>query len=164
MPREVSGRIGGFYCTGALSGAFAGLLAAAISQMDGIGGLEGWRWIFILEGIATVLIGCVSAFFLVDTPHSKIHWITPEEHRFLQIGYKIKQGGMTAEGKDADGSVLGLDTKREMKAILTDWKMWAVFLCIVPQGAGFYGMFKLPFPLPPVPKALTTVSHLSNRW
>lgn len=34
----------------ALSGAFSGLLAAAIRQMDGVGGYAGWRWIFIIEG------------------------------------------------------------------------------------------------------------------
>jgi MFS family permease len=33
-----------------LSGAFSGLLAAAISKMDGIGGKDGWAWIFILVG------------------------------------------------------------------------------------------------------------------
>jgi hypothetical protein len=33
-----------FYAGASLSGAFSGLLAFAISKMDGIGGLEGWRW------------------------------------------------------------------------------------------------------------------------
>lgn len=33
-----------FYLSSALSGAFSGLLAAAIAQMDGLGGYEGWRW------------------------------------------------------------------------------------------------------------------------
>jgi hypothetical protein len=33
-----------FYAAGALSGAFSGLLAYLIEKMDGIAGLEGWRW------------------------------------------------------------------------------------------------------------------------
>ena len=45
----------GSFAASALSGAFSGLLAAAIAQMDGLGGLEGWRWIFLLEGMATGL-------------------------------------------------------------------------------------------------------------
>ncbi|KAL6922937.1 hypothetical protein FSST1_000211 [Fusarium sambucinum] len=42
MPRDLATRIAYFYCTSALSGAFSGLLAAGIAQMDGVGGYEGW--------------------------------------------------------------------------------------------------------------------------
>ncbi|EAU29582.1 predicted protein [Aspergillus terreus NIH2624] len=51
-----------------MAGAFSGLLAFLISKMDGVGGLEGWRWIFILEGIATVLVATVSYFLIWDEP------------------------------------------------------------------------------------------------
>jgi hypothetical protein len=50
MPKDLATRISYFYCASALSGAFSGLLAAAIAKMDGVGGYEGWRWIFLLEG------------------------------------------------------------------------------------------------------------------
>ncbi|KAI0036750.1 MFS general substrate transporter [Vararia minispora EC-137] len=50
--------------TASLSGAFGGLLATAIIKMDGLAGLAGWRWIFILEGIATCLIGLLAAAVL----------------------------------------------------------------------------------------------------
>lgn len=43
-----------FFSAASIAGAFSGLLAFAIAKMDGIGNLEGWRWIFILEGIVTV--------------------------------------------------------------------------------------------------------------
>ncbi|KAF8533727.1 major facilitator superfamily domain-containing protein [Trichophaea hybrida] len=51
----------------AVSGSFGGLLAAAISQMDGVGGKRGWAWIFILEGLATVVISVIS-FWIHDFP------------------------------------------------------------------------------------------------
>lgn len=58
-----------------------GLLATAIIKMDGIGGLAGWRWIFILEGIATVLAALVAAIFLpADLPSAK--FFTEEERAF----------------------------------------------------------------------------------
>ena len=37
-------------------------------QMAGLAGLNGWRWIFIIEGIMTVLLGCVGYWLLVDFP------------------------------------------------------------------------------------------------
>src|SRR3984885_15897199 len=49
-----------FFSAAAVAGSFGGLLAAAIAKMDGIGGRPGWAWIFILEGILTVLFGLAS--------------------------------------------------------------------------------------------------------
>ncbi|KAJ2930951.1 hypothetical protein H1R20_g6156, partial [Candolleomyces eurysporus] len=62
-----------FFSAASLSGAFSGLLAAAIQNMDGLGGKEGWAWIFILEGLFTVLVGVVSFFLVPATPqHASI--------------------------------------------------------------------------------------------
>ena len=37
-------------------------------QMAGLAGLNGWRWIFIMEGIITIVVGFVSYWLLVDFP------------------------------------------------------------------------------------------------
>src|ERR1700761_6330459 len=57
-----------FFSAAALAGSFGGLLAAAIALMDGIGGKRGWAWIFILEGLTTILIGIVSYWMVHDFP------------------------------------------------------------------------------------------------
>lgn len=46
-----------FFSAATAAGAFGGLLAFGIMKMRGVAGLGGWAWIFILEGIATFLIG-----------------------------------------------------------------------------------------------------------
>jgi MFS family permease len=69
-PHELQFRIGLFWSASSLAGAFAGLLAAAIGLMDHVGGLHGWSWIFILEGIITVIIG-INGFFLCLIPFRK---------------------------------------------------------------------------------------------
>ncbi len=63
-----------FFSAAAVSGSFGGLLAAAIGQMDGVGGKRGWAWIFILEGLATILVGIASIWMVFDFP---------DEARFL---------------------------------------------------------------------------------
>ncbi|KAI0751640.1 MFS general substrate transporter [Daedaleopsis nitida] len=63
-PYELQQRVGIFYASASLSGAFGGLLATAILKMEGVGGLAGWRWIFILEGMATIVIALFSTLFL----------------------------------------------------------------------------------------------------
>jgi MFS family permease len=65
---EFGVRMAIFFSAAALAGSFGGLLAAAISNMDGVGGRAGWAWIFILEGAVTVLIGIISFWMVYDFP------------------------------------------------------------------------------------------------
>ena len=50
--------------------------------MDGVRGLADWRWIFILEGTVTVLIGIASFFFVTDFP-KEATWLTDREKDFI---------------------------------------------------------------------------------
>ncbi|EAW08535.1 putative MFS transporter [Aspergillus clavatus NRRL 1] len=65
---EFGVRMAIFFSAAALAGSFGGLLAAAIAQMDGIGGKPGWSWIFILEGLATIIVGLLSFWMVYDFP------------------------------------------------------------------------------------------------
>ncbi|KAL4733214.1 major facilitator superfamily domain-containing protein [Aspergillus similis] len=57
-----------FYLIGVLGSALSGVLALGFSKMGGISGYAGWRWIFIMEGILTCLIGIAGFIFMVDFP------------------------------------------------------------------------------------------------
>lgn len=67
-----------FFSAAAISGSFGGLLAAAIQNMNGIGGRPGWSWIFIIEGGITVLVALASFFIVQDFP-SEAKFLTPED-------------------------------------------------------------------------------------
>lgn len=75
--------VGIFYASASLSGAFGGLLATAIIKMDGVGKLAGWRWIFILEGIATVFIALI-AWLMMPADLSTAKFFTDEERQFAR--------------------------------------------------------------------------------
>ncbi|OCB84497.1 MFS transporter [Sanghuangporus baumii] len=78
---ELQLRVGVFYASASLSGAFGGLLATAIIKMEGVGGMAGWQWIFILEGLVTILFGILAAVLLpADIQSSRL--LTPEERAF----------------------------------------------------------------------------------
>lgn len=131
MPKDLATRISYFYCASALSGAFSGLLAAGIAEMDGVGGYEGWRWIFILEGIPTVLIGVACYFLLIDTPALSTRWLEPDEIRYLEISMFIKQGGMfRAEN--------GFRWK-DLKMVLSNWRIYMQAYFLFVQSALSYG-------------------------
>lgn len=104
-----------FYCAATLAGAFAGLFAYALNLMDGIGGLAGWRWIFIINGLLTVVVGVFIPFMMVDGPE-KANYFTPEQKAYflkrLEVNY-------SSGGKDKEGFKW-----KYSKQALSDWKIW----------------------------------------
>lgn len=65
-----------------LSQTLASLLASAVFRLDGAAGLPGWKWFFLLEGLATVLVGLTALMYLTDRPE-KAKWLTPDERLWL---------------------------------------------------------------------------------
>ncbi|GKT51522.1 putative transporter [Colletotrichum spaethianum] len=140
MPRDLAARIAWFYCTSALSGAFSGLLAAAIAKMDGVGGYEGWRWIFLLEGIFTVVLGIATFFFLVDTPALSTKWLEPDEIRFLELQSFIKQGGRFEDEEKEDKFKW-----QDLKAVVTNWRLYMQAWALLAASACSYAHDGAPY-------------------
>lgn len=140
MPDKLASRISWFYCMSAFSGAFSGLLAAAIAKMDGIGGYEGWRWIFIVEGSVTVLMSLLCFFFLLDTPRHAWKWLTEDEIRFLELQFQMKQASGSC------GTVIDTrSTWQVVKPILFNWKLYMQASAGLAISASSYGLkFSLP--------------------
>ncbi|KAK9894476.1 MFS general substrate transporter [Cystobasidium minutum MCA 4210] len=61
-----------------LAGAFAGLFAAALVNLDGTLGHSGWAWIFIIEGVLTIVVA-LAAFVFMTPSIEKSWWLKPEE-------------------------------------------------------------------------------------
>ncbi|KAF2636168.1 MFS nicotinic acid transporter-like protein Tna1 [Massarina eburnea CBS 473.64] len=76
-------RISLFFSCASLAGAFGGILAYGIAHMRGVGGYPGWRWIFILEGLLTIIIAFVAYWFISNYPES-VSWLSKDERSFLQ--------------------------------------------------------------------------------
>ncbi|KAI0180791.1 major facilitator superfamily MFS-1 [Hypoxylon sp. FL1284] len=68
---EMGRRYSAFYLLGCVASACSGILAFGFMQMDGLAGLSGWRWIFIMEGIITCCLAALGYWLLVDFPDSK---------------------------------------------------------------------------------------------
>lgn len=72
-----------FVCT-ALSGAFGGLLAYGILQMDGVAGLQGWKWVYIIEGLFSIAVAVAVWFGLPNDP-SNAYFLNAEEKHLMKI-------------------------------------------------------------------------------
>ncbi|KAJ7623133.1 MFS general substrate transporter [Roridomyces roridus] len=99
-----------------LSGAFGGLLASAISNMNSVGGRPAWAWIFILEGLATIVVGIASFWVVQDFPDSpNVKFLTEAERTFI---IRRLQGD---DQFSAAGEKLRM---ANVMASLRDWKTW----------------------------------------
>ncbi|KAI1074582.1 MFS general substrate transporter [Whalleya microplaca] len=103
-----------FFSAAAISGSFGGLLAAAIELMDGIGGRPGWAWIFILEGLLTVVFGVLSFWMVHDFP-DQARFLSDDDRARVVRRLKMDQQS-SAEHEEWKISYL--------YAGLKDWKMW----------------------------------------
>jgi sugar phosphate permease len=75
--------IGWFMISMTLANAIGAPVSTAFLQLDGVAGLHGWQWIFLGEGLPTVLIGVVVLIFLTEWPRDA-RWLKPEERAWLE--------------------------------------------------------------------------------
>ncbi|PBK97684.1 MFS general substrate transporter [Armillaria gallica] len=81
--RERGYRVAIFFGGAALAGAFGGIFAYAIGKMEGVGGRRGWQWIFIIEGILTVVVSLFAYFIVPTWPHTAKFLNDDERSRLL---------------------------------------------------------------------------------
>ncbi|WDK10905.1 major facilitator superfamily transporter [Colletotrichum graminicola] len=79
--KELATRISVLYSGNILATAFVGLISAGVFHgLEGASGLEGWRWLFILQGAVTLAIALAACFTLPDEPPTT-RWLTPVERQ-----------------------------------------------------------------------------------
>ncbi|KAF4452155.1 tartrate transporter [Fusarium albosuccineum] len=99
--KEVAARIALLYCAQILATGFSGLIAAGIfAGMDGLMGIEGWRWLFIVEGAATGLVSFLGFALLPNTPLTT-HWLNEREK---QLAHSRMEKDKISDAQDGDAS------------------------------------------------------------
>lgn len=113
--QELCLRMACLFVSAATAGACGGLLAYAIGHMQGVAGLKGWRWIFIIEGLPTVVMGVATFFLLADSPE-KAYYLTPEEKELIVLRRR-REIGYTDSAQEFHWA--------DVKLGLLDWKIYA---------------------------------------
>jgi ACS family tartrate transporter-like MFS transporter len=124
-----------------VTGLIGGPLSGALLGLDGIYGLKGWQWLFLLEGLPAMVLGISVIFYLNDRPETT-RWLAPAERDWL------------VETLAAERNACPL--RPDIRVALTDgtvWKLGIVFLLVA---AGFYGY---SFWGPLIIKSLTGLSN-----
>ncbi|KAJ9094655.1 hypothetical protein QFC19_007868 [Naganishia cerealis] len=119
--KEASKRISLFFAGAVMAGAFGGILGYGFSRMNGVGGKSGWSWIFIMEGLITLLAGVASPWLVQDWPDQKTKFLDPLEKRMILARLKADTGLASQ----------GTFSRKIVKRAVSDWKTWLFMLMYI---------------------------------
>ena len=66
--RERARTIAAFMTASLTAGIVGGPISGALLSMNGVGGLAGWQWLFLLEGLPAIVLGVVVLFYMTERP------------------------------------------------------------------------------------------------
>src|SRR5262249_22488255 len=127
-----------------VSGVIGGPLSGALLTLDGVSGLAGWQWLFLVEGLPAVLLGAIVLLYLDDGPETA-RWLAPVERDWLI--------SKLANERPARGAAHRIG----ILAALTNPTIWQLGIIFLLAAIGFYGY---SFWAPLVVKSLTGSSDL----
>jgi hypothetical protein len=125
--KELSIRLAAFWSTLNVARVISALLAAGILEMRGIGGKPGWFWLFLLEGLLTVIIATLSFLYLPDSPTSTKNvlwrngWYT-EREEVIMVNRILRDD--PAKGLTALKEPM---TFKDIRAAWSDRSMWGLY-------------------------------------
>lgn len=110
-PEEVFKRTGVWFVSNNIAVMFGGYLqAAAYKNLNGHGGMAGWRWLFIIDGIISLPIAIAGFFIFPGLPSSKKPWwLTEAQHELARR--RVRDVGIEPSGK-LDFSVIKRTLRR----------------------------------------------------
>jgi ACS family tartrate transporter-like MFS transporter len=126
-----------------LSGIVGSPISGALLELDGLAGLAGWQWLFLLEGLPSVVVGFWVLSYLTDRP-SAARWLTPEESAWLE------------RTLEAERARMGGPHRAAFVQALKDPNVWHLALIYFLIVVGLYG-FALW-----LPQLVKTIPGLSN--
>jgi ACS family tartrate transporter-like MFS transporter len=120
-------------------------LSGLLLELDGWHGLEGWHWLFLIEGVPAIVLGFVVLAYLTDSP-DKATWLAPEQRAWLTERIRAEQ--RAAEQRHGLGS---------WETAFRHPTVWLLALILFACQTGNYG---LQFWIPQIVKGLSGYSNL----
>jgi MFS family permease len=130
-PSRTGKRIGYYFTASQVSASVVGLVSAGFQKMDGLGGLVGFQWMFLLYGLCAVILGFILLWWLPDRP------LPPGQERARTGLLKWLPATRPAlKGEDAEIHYRDLTrvyharpwSLKDLGNVLIDWRLWPLLL------------------------------------
>jgi MFS transporter, ACS family, tartrate transporter len=128
--RHRAGMTAFFMAAAPLSTAIGSPISAGLLELNGVMGLAGWQWLFIVESVPAVLLGLVVLFYMTDRPEVA-KWLPEEEKAWL-----VQEMAREQDEKGAGGSQAG-DHHGVLRGML-DLRVLTLSLIYFGTSAGLY--------------------------
>lgn len=135
--RELPIRLSFFWTALSVTTIVTSLLAFAIFHLDGVHGMAGWRWLFLLEGLITLLIGIASFFLMPASAVQTKTWFRPNgwfTDRELTIVVNRVLRDDPSKGDMHNRQAI---TPKRLWNSLKDYDLWPIYIigliCFIPE-------------------------------
>ncbi|KAK9779004.1 putative Major facilitator superfamily domain-containing protein [Seiridium cardinale] len=121
-------RLALFWFVDSMSGVIASFIAYGVLHMRGVDGREGWRWLFLIEAIVSLVIGCLSFLLLVPGPTQTKTWWNPkgyftEREEKIMVNRILRDDPSKGDMHNRQPLTLGMLWKS-----LRDYDLWPVYI------------------------------------
>jgi ACS family tartrate transporter-like MFS transporter len=140
--RERARTVAMFATGGVLAGVIGSPISGALLDLDGMGGLAGWQWLFLIEAIPAVVMGFVILFVLPNRPQDA-RWLSPAQKHWVQ------------RRLDEENALATAGVHHSLAAIFSSGRVWLLCLLYFLMNVGGYG-YELW--LPSIIKSFATTS------
>src|SRR4051812_43408113 len=127
-PSRIGKRIGQYFTASQVSAAVVGLVSAGFQKMDGMHGLVGFQWMFLVYGVITVALGFALLWWLPDRPTPPGETLPPRPG----VLRWIPRSPPALSGRDARVHYHDMKrvyhspawTLRDLGRVFADWRLW----------------------------------------
>jgi MFS transporter, ACS family, tartrate transporter len=128
FPAEARGRaVARFMTATAIAGVIGGPVSGLLLKMDGIGGLAGWQWLFLLEGLPAVVLGFVTLAYLPNDPKAA-GWLSAEEKQWIETKLAVEREHVLQHGHVS------------LRGAIASGRVWTLSLIYFSVIISFYGI------------------------
>jgi hypothetical protein len=133
---ELPNRLAWFWTADIGTDIVSSLLGYGILHMEGVNGWYGWRWVFLLEGILTAIVGILSWFYLPPSPTQTKNWFRKkgwftEREEIILVTRVIRDDPSKGDMHNRQAITL-----RKFIRTISDYDMWQFYLialtCFLP--------------------------------
>ncbi|PIL31406.1 MFS general substrate transporter [Ganoderma sinense ZZ0214-1] len=124
---ELPLRLAWFWVSNYMAEIIGAFMATGLLRLRGVGGKAGWRYLFLIEGILTLVVGIISYFMMPPSPTQTKAWFRPkgwftEREEIIIVNRVLRDDPSKSNMHNRQGL-----TVKKIWAIIKDWRMWPIY-------------------------------------